>query len=194
MTIYNIELRASNLSRLPSTKQIVKICIHICYCIIKHFSEVTMIHDPVMQKEISSCNIMIQWYLGILERATTEPSGKCPDSGIYYIYLEKSKLPIAQQVKKLFSLECLGDVSPRLLIEFMHKLLSDSLTSIKPRILTLTKHQVDEYVTKILVITTDLSYMLGITPVHDDLEKINFDSVMMRFYFVDQKNEIKDYV
>ena len=184
MTIYNLEVNATNLSRIKSAKVVRKLCGRICNSMFQHFANI-MAHSPEAQVTIAGYHAMLNWYMCILKRATPEETDDVAPLIVCKMYVEKHDPSPAKDYKQVFCLLSLQSVSPSILIEVMYQLLRDSLKSIAP-VTLMTEEQFYCWTQKILAITRDLSLLNGVTPVMDDPNRKDFTSFMLDF---ELKNE-----
>jgi hypothetical protein len=200
MTIYIIELTSYNLGRLPSTRIVFNLCSVICEGILKHYSTALLALNRPAQQLIANQIITLQWYLGVLGRATSDYSDVDYPVEVSYIYLDRMVSIATPSVKQAITMHTLNDVCPKLLLEFMHKLLDDSFTCITPHLTLMPSEQLRECRNTIMRITSDLSRFVGTLPSagRPGLGRLlvsNFTSVILRIKVKDEKkDEIKNLV
>jgi hypothetical protein len=196
MTVYSIELNTINLSKMPSTQITIRTCLLISESILRHFLATVLRHNPQAQQMVAKQLITLQWYFCILGRAATDYSENNQLLEIQYIYLERIisiALPI---VRSAFRLTTLKDACPKMLLEFMHKLLEDSLNCLKLQLPNMPNEQFSDCKTTVLSITNDLTCYIGTlpSPQRPGTGRTivpDFKSVIMRLKILDNKDELE---
>jgi hypothetical protein len=199
MTIYCLEMSSDNLGKLPNTQILTNLCLQICEGILNNYLRVLWAHNPATQQVIAKQITLLQWYLGMLGRATSDYSEVSPTLDVNYIYIEKKISLATPPLKVVITLNTLSDVCPKLLLEVMHKLLEDSLACLTTHLHSMPSEQLNDCRHRIMAITRDLSNSIGTLPSINRpgigrLIYADFKSVILRFQVHDQKNEVKSFL
>jgi len=161
MTVYDMSVSPTTLSRsIPSTQLVTEICLHICARIIRYYSDVLMASSPTGQRMLANHITMLQWYLGILGRTTSDTTHVDHTFTVHFIYLEK--LDETDHLHKhRFTLDTLHKICPKLLLESMTQLLQNSLSCIKPRLPMLSVNLFDNCCDRATDVIQDLTFLVN---------------------------------
>ena len=154
MTIYNIRLSRKGLSQIKSARIIQSLCTEVSLHIINHILLELGSHVGPERDRIDTCLVMMQWYLGMIERAIGETPTPVIPIRIGLIYVEK--IGVEGSIKKVISMDKLGEVDPGLLLEFFNYLVKVTIDSLAPRVVSMTSPELQCWVTRILEIPLDL--------------------------------------
>jgi len=163
MTIYDIEMNPVSLRGLRSTRLVADLCLLISGDIIRHLSVTLFNHCPAGTQALTGYVTTLQWYLGLLGRATSAPVEVDPHISVHMIsFKRKNEGQLMQEYE--FNLESLSVIDSRLLLEFLTQLMFDTLSCIGFDLPHTSDHLFQICSDKARTILKDLSFLVGNSP------------------------------
>jgi len=163
MTIYDIEMNPVNLRGLRSTRLVADLCLLISGDIIRHLSVTLFNYCPAGTQALTGYVTTLQWYLGLLGRATSAQVEVDPHISVHKISFKKKNEGSLMQEHE-FNLESLGVMDSRLLLEFLTQLMFDTLSCIGLNLPHTSDHLFRTCSDKARDILRDLSFLVGKLP------------------------------
>lgn len=188
MTIYEFELKAVNLNRLPSAHFVLGLCSHICEHILDHFHDNLLKAKPYAQSEVSELTedlfCRINTFSRHLQKLVTKGTLE-----VHYIKIAKAFHNVVPPFRQEFDAVTLTRVPPKILLEFMSKLLNESLLSLKTSVLWLPCVELDTCTSALRAIPDSLSGILNV----ECSSRPNLLHVEMRVKSCDKNHKIVRY-
>ena len=190
MTIYNIDLfNLLSLSKLPTTQNIIKICLHISECILKSLS------DSLKTKNLREHWIIFKHIISLndcLSTLSTAAPGKIDCAAVNNILFNIKKCKIGgTELNQIFTMTTLDGVNRITLIEILSILLENSMTCITTYLHSLPEMLVNVCMVKLRNIINDL---FRIFPKMATFNQFKLTSIKLKVEFDDQNYEVKDLV
>jgi len=168
MTIYDFQIDSDNLGQIPSVRLATEICLHIVGSILRHFSETLVQHCPTDQRILKNHLTTVQWQLGIISRSIPDQPNSDYSFTIHRVHISK-KLENRSCINRTFSMETLGHMDPKMLLDCVAQILLCNLEQIKSQLPTSSKRPYDKCVDKITEVIQDLTFLVGDNPEHRNL-------------------------
>jgi hypothetical protein len=193
MTIFVLHLDPIQLDNLLSIDQIFTMCRHLSKGIYIYLVETLLVDYPQLQRDVIKNFAIIKWYLNKgTKLVSAQANAKLP-MHIRYICLEKRVNRIIPTVKTVFSLNTISSVNPRLLLEFMSKLLDDGLKHLnlhlfgeQLRLLTNCRSHLRMALIQLSNAVGNIPLLRGVSL--DGVQEPDFVSILIKVEFLDDIN------
>lgn len=189
MTVINLELSVAQLDKFKSTDTVSEVCMNLCGNILKYLSKIVLRGNPIMSNRVDTVRTMLVWNMGILARACKEDIRYKGPPRINQLYVEKCEKGKSSVTRHAFDLETLDRVPVYLLVELIHKIVTDSILCIAPYIVTMTPHKVECWSIKMSELLEDLFEALDLKTTG-----ISLNSVMIRIVLPDGRTLVQDFI
>jgi hypothetical protein len=135
MTIYTLDLlELTSLSRLPTTQDITELCLQVCKGILRKLYVAIKDGNPSDHDTIANYNILIQRYLGILGRASSDNVSSPYPMDILCICATRHLNRDVHPIPEVLANGTVEKVYFAFLVELMNEVLKNTLACVKHRI------------------------------------------------------------
>lgn len=137
MTVYYCLLQAASLDGLPSSFDIINLCIYMCKHIFEHCDREVLVHNLPAKIELRTLFGVLMGSFKLLKQFSINNDGLTINHYIHIRFLNARFSPGVDtpNYNQSFDLHSLHDVPVRIILAILDKLIKESLTSIRPYIL-----------------------------------------------------------
>jgi len=193
MTIYDLYVKHTNLSKIPNTRMACEIGLHICDAIFQHLSRTLLNSGSAGRINIANHNTIIQWYFGMLGRSIRD-SSYIDRTFVVRGLLIELKIDEGPCLHSEFTLETLATMNPRVLVAFTAQLLYQLWVCMRLSIPQTSIRQFEICGAKLKDVIRDLTLLVGEKPGRNDFDFTQSDvpgigSLRIRVEVTDGVNE-----
>jgi len=136
MTIFHLEVKATALDGLASSRRITNLCIHLCEIIFSYLHDAILFDNPAAQSEIRMQFTILKWYFRILNESACDFIESMESLILVnYISVNYGTSHDPQVYTQRINLDALHTVPVKILLCLITKLITESLVSLQPFIL-----------------------------------------------------------